>query len=60
MSHVQRQLKVSGVSQRRVALAMGVDPADFSRWIRGRVRPNLESVVRIDSALNEVLYGRRG
>ena len=57
MRQVRHQLEVNQVSQRRVALAMGADPADFSRWIRGRVIPSLESVVRIDHALNEVLYG---
>lgn len=57
MAHVKYQLVLNEISQRQLALAGGIDPKHMSRWITGKVRPSLASVMRIDAALNAVLYG---
>ena len=37
--HLQRRVARSGVTQERLALTLGIDPTQFSRYIRGLRRP---------------------
>lgn len=37
--HLQRRVARSGVTQERLALTLGINPTQFSRYIRGLRRP---------------------
>lgn len=37
--HLQKRVARSGVTQERLALTLGIDPTQFSRYIRGLRRP---------------------
>ncbi len=55
--HVRKQLQLSGKPQAALARAMSAAEPDVSRWLNLRVRPSLETVVRMDMALTDLLYG---
>ena len=54
---LKQKLLAHGVPHVDLARAAKVCPTQFSRWMTGRVRPGLESMVRLDKALDQVLYG---
>lgn len=54
---LRAKLALHNVSHAKLALAAGVCPTQLSRWMNKRVRPSLESMIRLDAALNTVLYG---
>lgn len=57
MERVRRTLTTHGVTHAALAREIGVCPTQLSRWLRGRKQPSLESMLKIDEALNAVLYG---
>lgn len=56
MQRIDQTLLNHGVPHARLAIAAGVCPTQLSRWIRGRSTPNLESMLILDQALDDVLY----
>ena len=57
MERLDQTLKSHGVPHARLAIAAGVCPTQLSRWMRGRSIPTLESMLIMDEALDDVLYG---
>lgn len=49
-----RRLKKLGISHRKVALEMGIDPSQFSRWTTGRVAPRMNTVEEIEAAVARI------
>jgi len=58
LNKVKTQLALHNIAQARLAIAAKVCPTQMSRWFTGRVDPTLESMMRIDEALTELLYGQ--
>lgn len=46
-----------GLSYAKVAIAAGMAPTQLSRYICGRTQPTLESMLRLDDAVERAIYG---
>lgn len=57
VANVRRKLALHGIPQARLAERLGVPPSNLSRWLRGRVRPSLETMLRIEVAVDRLIYG---
>ena len=57
MDRLTRTLASHGIPHARLAHAADVHPALFSRWVQGRSQPSLESMLKLNEALERVLYG---
>lgn len=50
-------LRSHGISHSQLALKAGVCPTQLSRWMAGRSVPSLESMLKMNEALDRVLEG---
>jgi transcriptional regulator with XRE-family HTH domain len=55
---VQHELNMHGLTRTDLARAMGVPKPQISRWMNLHVSPTLESVERIDAALERLIRER--
>lgn len=49
-----KRLRRAGISHRGLSREMGIDPAQFSRWANGHMRPDVNSIIRIESAIARI------
>ena len=56
MRRLRITLDTHGISHARLARQMEVCPTQLSRWMAERVRPSMESMLRMDEALDALLY----
>jgi transcriptional regulator with XRE-family HTH domain len=56
IAQLRRTLELHHISQGELARAAGVCPTQVSRWLHGRVTPQLQSLIRLDEALSHLLY----
>lgn len=55
---VRRLMREHKITQTMLATRAGYpDPTTISKWLRGRVRPTLESRLIVDEALRELIEG---
>ena len=50
------RLLVHGIKHAELAQEVGIDPARLSRYVTGRTRPDLETMLRLDEAVDELIY----
>ena len=50
-------LVAHGISRAQLALKAGVCPTQLSRWMTGRSSPSLESMLKLNDALDRALSG---
>src|SRR5262245_46379209 len=55
---VRKTLSERGISQAAVARRAGLDRRDVSRWLTGRITPELKSMLILDEAIEELVEGR--
>ena len=51
------RLTAHGISHNRLARQMNICPTQLSRWMTGRVRPNTLSMLKMDAAADQLIYG---
>lgn len=56
---VRGSLVTWGITQRELAVRSGYEETHVSRWLRRRVDPSLETMLRLDEALEELIEERR-
>lgn len=47
-------LEAYGISQNKLAVALGIDRAAVFKWVRGKREPTSETIVEITKALKEI------
>jgi hypothetical protein len=57
MTDLDRTLKTHGKTHASLARVAGVDEAVLSRWFRGHKQPSEWSRLRLDDALQRLIYG---
>jgi transcriptional regulator with XRE-family HTH domain len=50
IKELKARLRKAGISHRQVALEMGIDPSQFSRWTTEKVAPRMNTVEEIEAA----------
>jgi transcriptional regulator with XRE-family HTH domain len=55
--HFRVRLRNNGITQRAFALFAEIDPSHLNRWLQGHVTPSLRTMVRLDAALDRMIYG---
>lgn len=58
IDRLKAALALHNIRHAHLAREAGVCPTQISRWFSGRVKPSLETMIRLDNALTRVLYGR--
>lgn len=54
-NNLRRAMRRAGLSQRRVASAMGIGEVTVCRWVRGATRPSYENLVALSALLGATL-----
>ena len=57
MAFVDKTLRAHGKTHAELARAARVDPTLLSKWFRGHKQPSKWSRLRLDDALQRILYG---
>lgn len=57
VAHVRTTLSTYGHSQRKLAILAGMAPENLNAVMRGRRLPSLPTMLRINDALNKLIYG---
>jgi transcriptional regulator with XRE-family HTH domain len=52
----RRRLRVHHLSFVLVAKQMGMEPTQLSRYMTGRAAPSMEIMLRMEDALDQILY----
>jgi predicted transcriptional regulator len=55
IKELKARLRKLGISHRQVALEMGIDPSQFSRWTTGKVAPRMNTVEEIETAIQRLV-----
>jgi transcriptional regulator with XRE-family HTH domain len=59
MAGIQELLTVHRISQARLGRQLAWDRSRINHYLHGRRTPNLETMLAIDSAVNEVIHQRQ-
>ena len=59
MKRLDLTLRSHDQTHAALARAAGLPEASLSKWFTGRKQPSLESMLRMEDALQRVLYGGR-
>ena len=54
---LRERLATAGITGGAFAAKLGIDHAQLSRWLSGRLDPKLSSIERIEAALEELEEG---
>jgi transcriptional regulator with XRE-family HTH domain len=54
---LKSRMKLHGVSQGRLAKRSGYHPTHLSRWMNSHVRPSLETMLKLDESLEQIIEG---
>ena len=49
-----KRLKRAGISHKGLSREMGIDPAQFSRWANKHISPDVNSIIKIESAIARI------
>lgn len=57
LKRIKSEMALHGISQGRVAVRSGFQPADVSRWLNGHVRPGMETMAVLDETVELLIKG---
>lgn len=55
MDRLQSLMLLHGITQAKLARRSGYDKSHVSRWLRGLQRPTLETMIKLDEAMEQLL-----